>query len=66
MQLNGYICLELRTNLKTRSITKTFERLVNEPGLIIEIDDDNLFIKTNKLASVEDIKRIERILEGLQ
>ncbi len=65
LQLKDYESFIFKRSYDLIKINKLLENFDNQKGLEIEINDDNLFIKTFKLISVEDIKRIEKILKNV-
>jgi len=65
LTLNGYESFTFKQSKKAVLINQILKKLEGEPGLEIEMDHDNLFIKTKRLVSTEDIKRIENILNKI-
>lgn len=60
-----YECFTIKKSqsiILVKNILKYFEK---EKKLEIEIDYDNLFIKTTKLVNLDDILRIERIIQNV-
>ncbi|WP_047546066.1 hypothetical protein [Psychroserpens sp. Hel_I_66] len=66
LQLKDYESFTFKRSYDIIKINKILEKFENQKGLEIEINDDNLFIKTLKLISLEDIKRIEKILNNIR
>ncbi|WP_132065896.1 MULTISPECIES: hypothetical protein [Aquimarina] len=65
LKLKDYESFTFKNSYDVIRINKLLENFENQKGLEIEINDDNLFIKTLKLVSIEDIKRIEQILKNV-
>lgn len=65
LQLKNYESFTFKRSYNLIRINKLLENFENQKGLKIEINDDNLFIKTLKLISLEDIKRIEKIIKNI-
>lgn len=66
LKLDNYECFTVKQSHSIIVINKILEYFENEKGLEIEFSYDNLFIKTTKLISLEDINRIERIIENIR
>ncbi len=65
LQLEDYECFTIKKSFDLILINKLLEKFENQKDLEIEINNDNLLVKTLKLTSIEDIKRIERILKNV-
>ncbi len=65
IKFSDYECFTIKKThniILLKSILKNFEK---EKKLEIEIHDDNLFIKTTKLVNLDDIIRIEKIINNV-
>lgn len=65
IKISDYECFTIKKShniILIKNILKNFE---NEEKLEIEIDNDNLFIKTTKLVNLEDVIRIEKIIKNV-
>ncbi|WP_053990084.1 hypothetical protein [Mangrovimonas sp. TPBH4] len=65
LKIADYECFTLKKSnniILLKNILKNFE---NEKELEIEIDDENLFIKTTRLVNLNDILRIEKIIKNV-
>ena len=65
LQLEDYECFTIKKSFDLILINKFLEKFENQKGLEIEINNENLLIKTLKLISIEDIKRIEKLLKNV-
>lgn len=65
LTLLDYESFTFQKSFDILKINKLLAHFENEKGLELEIKDDNLFVKTKKLGSIEDIKRIENILKNV-
>jgi len=63
LHLKNYESFTFNKSFDLIRINRLLENFENKKGLQIEIKDENLFVKTTKLVSIEDIKRIENILK---
>ncbi len=60
-----YECFTLKKSFNIIQINRILEMFEKEKGLEVEIENDNLFIKTLKLVSLEDIIRVELIVNKI-
>ncbi len=65
IKFNDYECFTFKKSHSIILLKNILECFGNERNLEIEIHNKNLFIKTTKLLSLEDIKRIENIISKL-
>ncbi|MDO5979196.1 hypothetical protein [Flavivirga spongiicola] len=57
-----YECFTIKKSHSIIQINRILEAFEKEKGLEVEIENDNLFVKTLKLVSLEDINRVEKML----
>ncbi|GAA3594660.1 hypothetical protein Q4Q39_06995 [Flavivirga amylovorans] len=60
-----YECFTIKKSHNIIQIKRILESFEKEKGLEIEIINNNLFIKTLKLVSLDDVIRVEQILNNL-
>ncbi|MFI0427950.1 hypothetical protein [Mariniflexile sp. HMF6888] len=60
-----YECFTLKKSYSIIHIKRILEIFEKEKGLEIEIDNNNLFIKTLKLISLNDIIRVEKLIKRI-
>ncbi|GAA3561456.1 hypothetical protein [Snuella lapsa] len=60
-----YECFTLKKSHAIIHIKRILEIFEEEKGLEVEIINDNLFIKTLKLVSLEDIIRVEKVVNNI-
>ena len=60
-----YECFTLKKSHSIIQIKRILEIFEDEKGLEIELDNDNFFIKTHSLVSLDDIVRVERIVKKI-
>ena len=65
LKLTDYECFTIKKSHSIILIRKILNLFENEKGLEIEIDNENLFIKTTKLVNIDDIIRIEKIIKNV-
>lgn len=65
IKLSDYECFTIKKSHNIILITNILKHFESEKKLEIEIDNDNLFIKTTKLLNLDDIIRIERIVKNV-
>ena len=65
LKINDYECFTITKSHFVIQINQILKNFQNERRLEIEIDNDNLFIKTDRLVNLEDILRIEKIIKRL-
>ena len=65
LQLTNYESFTFQHSFEVLRITKTLENFEGQKGLEIEFHNDSLFIKTMKLPSIEDIQRLEKIVNSV-
>ncbi|MFK7748967.1 MAG: hypothetical protein AB8B65_11285 [Kordia sp.] len=65
LNLKNYESFTYRGSKNIQEINRFLKKFEGEKGLEIEINDTYLFIKTLKLANIDDIKRIERIVQKI-
>lgn len=65
LHLKNYESFTYKKSYDLITIQNILKRFENQKGLEIEINDDNLFIKTLVLMNIEDIKRLEKITSTL-
>lgn len=66
IKLANYDSLTLCEGGNHDAIKKVVDLLDKESGLEIEVEDDDLFVKTFKSPNLEDFKRIESILKTIK
>ncbi|WP_452599128.1 hypothetical protein [Pontimicrobium sp. MEBiC01747] len=65
IKLKNYECFTVEKSRNIIKINTILNKIIHNKGLEIEIDNDNLFIKTLKLVDLEDVKKMERIILNL-
>jgi hypothetical protein len=65
LKLEYYECYIFKKSLNLTLIKELIKKIGNHKGLQIEIHNNNIFIKTLKFLSLEDIKRVEIILKNV-
>ncbi|WP_104734523.1 hypothetical protein [Hanstruepera ponticola] len=65
LEINDYECFTLKKSHNIILIKNLLKNFENQKGLEIEIDNDNLFIKTTKLVNLDDIYKIENIIKNV-
>ncbi|MGH1386231.1 hypothetical protein [Kordia sp.] len=66
LDLKNYESFTIRRSKNIQTIDRFLKIFENEKGLEIEINDTYLLIKTLKLVNIDDIKRIERIVQRIR
>ena len=61
LDLENYECFTIKSSNNIIAITRILERLRGEQDLEFELIDNKLFIKTLRLACIEDLERLENI-----
>ncbi|MEJ6792510.1 MAG: hypothetical protein QNK89_07215 [Lacinutrix sp.] len=64
IQLKDYECFTIKKSHNIIIINSIMSKILPNKDLEIEIMDDNLFIKTLKLVCLEDVKRMETIINA--
>jgi len=65
IQLTDYECFTIKKSYNIIQLKAILNHFENQKSLEIEIDNDNLFIKSTKLISINDIHQIERIIDHI-
>lgn len=65
LKLKDYESFTFKRSYNVIKINKILENFKNEKGLEIEINDNDFFVKTMRLVSIVDIKKIETILKNV-
>lgn len=66
IKLENYECFTVKKSHNSISIINILKKIINKNGLEIEINNDDLFIKTLKLVSVDDVKKMEAIIDDFK
>lgn len=62
IKLKNYECFTIKKSFNIIKINSILSKIIPTKDLEIEIDNNNLFIKTRKLVSIEDIKAMELLI----
>ena len=65
IKLDNYECFTFKKSHSIILIKSILKHFQHQQGLLIEIHNDNLFIKTTKLVNLDDIIRIENSIKKL-
>ncbi|MEN3322694.1 hypothetical protein VP395_03080 [Mariniflexile soesokkakense] len=65
IKFSDYECFAFKKSHNIILINNILKNFKNEKKLEIEINNENLFIKTTKLVNLEDIKRVEKIIKNV-
>jgi hypothetical protein len=63
--INNYFCEPIKKTFQENQLFKLFDTLTQEPGLEIELLDNNLLIKTKREVSQKDIDFLEELMNRL-
>jgi predicted DNA binding protein len=65
LKLKNYESFTIRKSNNIIKVIKILEKFENQERIEIEFMDNNLFVKNERLASLEEIKRMEKIIKNL-
>jgi hypothetical protein len=65
LQLNNYESFTIRKSHNIIKIIKILEKFENQNRIEIEFMDTNLFVKNEKLATIEEVTRLESIIKSI-
>lgn len=65
IKLKNYECFTIKKSINILNTIHIINKIKQHKGLEIEINNTNLFLKTLKLISIEDVKMMEKIIKKL-